>query len=585
MPIESQPAPAPAREASAPGAPVARADAPPSEPDVAAAVEAVPYKTWLIAAVLLAVLLQIILVVGSPAIAKDGITFIEMAKGLTRSPVETMRAADQHPGFPAMVVVGRWLVLPFVPSDSIFSWIWGARLVSGVFGILVIIPAWLLANRTFDRRAAIVAAFVVALLPLFRRNAADALSDSPHLFFYLLAVWLAVEGAARRQWKWFLGVGAASGLAFWIRPEGLSPVVVMACLLPFWAWRTRKLRARSVVLFVLVMALGAAAVMAPYRILAGKFTSKITNKEYLLPQAGAGGGEARFETNALQPARPPLGPGGRMELVANVDKSVPRSVPGTKAAPAEPERIPRPWWVAVDALVETVMEVAHSLRWVLVVPLFAGVFFRDRRRDRDASHAIVIGMVAFHALLLIGLYYAGGYLSDRHVMPIVLLAVPRVSAGMLLLAGWVSRAILRADDTNLDRRRGWVVAAFLAAFAVLAAPWTLAPLHPEEIPVIETSLGLKVHAKPGDQVLSNSVYVPFYSQIPGRTIAKRDASALNLSKAAQRYRFVVLDGQADPFRTVWLDQLSERYEELHLIGARERGIHAFILRPALPAAP
>ena len=48
-------------------------------PALSAAVEAVPYKTWLVAGILLAVLVQIVLVVGSPAIAPDGVTFVAMA--------------------------------------------------------------------------------------------------------------------------------------------------------------------------------------------------------------------------------------------------------------------------------------------------------------------------------------------------------------------------------------------------------------------------------------------------------------------------------------------------------------------------
>jgi hypothetical protein len=46
---------------------------------------------------------------------------------------------------------------------------------------------------------------------------------------------------------------------------------------------------------------------------------------------------------------------------------------------------------------------------------------------------------AFHALLLVWLYYAGGYIDDRHLMPIVALALPTAGAGTVLLAAWICK--------------------------------------------------------------------------------------------------------------------------------------------------
>ncbi|HUW57289.1 MAG TPA: hypothetical protein VMZ92_11700, partial [Planctomycetota bacterium] len=121
-------------------------------------------RKWLLAAVLFALLIEGVLLVRSPAVARDGITFIVLARDFAKDPVATMRYADQHPGFLAMILAGRWSVSPLVPRDSVFSWVWGARLASGLFGPLIVVVAWLLAKRAFDDRTAALTAIFVAVL-------------------------------------------------------------------------------------------------------------------------------------------------------------------------------------------------------------------------------------------------------------------------------------------------------------------------------------------------------------------------------------------------------------------------------------
>lgn len=149
----------------------------------------------------------------------------------------------------------------------------GGQLVAFACGLLSVWVVWRLTRDLFDVEVANVAAFVFAILPIPRGNASDALSDTPHLLFYLLATWLACSAIVNGRLLLLAGVGLLSGIAYWIRPEGLEvAIVAIACLL--WHaigahWGVRRTALAGVALAGMTL-----IVAAPYALLAGKVTSK-----------------------------------------------------------------------------------------------------------------------------------------------------------------------------------------------------------------------------------------------------------------------------------------------------------------------
>ena len=74
---------------------------------------------WLIAALALAAAVEIALAARSPVIAKDGVTFIGIARQFGRSPIATICRADQHPGYPALIWATRRVIGLFGPGDDL----------------------------------------------------------------------------------------------------------------------------------------------------------------------------------------------------------------------------------------------------------------------------------------------------------------------------------------------------------------------------------------------------------------------------------------------------------------------------------
>jgi len=520
-------------------------------------------RKWLLAAVLFALLIEVVLLVRSPAVARDGITFIVLARDFAKDPVATMRYADQHPGFLAMILAGRWSVSPLVPRDSVFSWVWGARLASGLFGPLIVVVAWLLAKRAFDDRTAALTAIFVAVLPGFRQSAVDALSDTPHLFLYALAVWLAAEGMVRRRWTWFPAVGAVSALAYWVRPEGLSVVIVLTAVLPLWAWRSRTMSVRKALLCVGVMVLVAAVVSSPYLVLSGKFSGKITSKLVLAPVSTA------------EPESSPEAPAA---------SGLPAARPPVAAAPTAPPVVEdsrdNPWERAWTAVVQILEKSAHNLRWVLGFPFVVGVFALRRRRADQVPRTLIFTLIVFHFLLLIGLYCTGGYIGHRHLMPAVLLAMPWVGVGTILIGEKLQSLSGERPGMDVARRRRVMLVLLTAGLVAGLLPRAIRPPHARELPAVRTAVWLGQRIRPDDTVLSNSPYVPFYADMSGRVITREETEVgIDLSTVTPPYRYVVLDRRVRAFRPEWPAQLTGRYEPLDVPDVKKRHVETFMLRP------
>ena len=507
-------------------------------------------------AVLLAVVLQAATMARSPAVENDGIVFIGIAKGLSTNPCATMREADQHPGYPAMILASQWLLGRFGVNDEVTKWLLAARLATGLCGAVSVPLVWLLARRAFDSRVAAVSAILFAVMPLFRQNAADAMSDSPHLLFFLLGVLAADVGFQRWRCRWFLGAGCASALAYWIRPEGLTVAVVAGALLTCCIFSKR--RPKLWVLAACMAALGVSliATAAPYVIIKGILTSK---KDLRVVLEGA--------SWRMDGAKEPASPAKRSpepDRISDYQPTPPRAGPTATEDLSENKRtreqsrpkIAFPADLLIAALHEYIRQVAYGFYQILLAPLVVGVIASFRRKPPRTTCMIVATICVAYSGLLLFLYVIARYISHRHTMPIVSLAMPWVGYGSIQVANgihWVVSRFVRPAARTGSR---WALCVVLLAMCAVLVPRSLRPLHPSSIPLVEAAAWVRAHARPGDAVLSNSNYVPFYADMPGRVLTRHDkVPGAEDSGGSLRYRFVVLDMKIHNFNADWIPAL------------------------------
>ena len=511
----------------------------------------------LLAALLLTAALQIFVGLRSPIIAKDGMSFIRIARELREDAAGTLQIEDQHPGYPAMILAANSLVRLLPGMSEFDGWILSARLASGIAGVISVAVVWLLTRRLFDRRVADVAALLAAVWPLLRQNASDALSDTPHFMFYLAGVWLTCEGLVRRQARWFAAACALSGLAYWIRPEGLIVGFTSAFLLLIQLWRAEGQVRWRAISKVAAIGMVMVAVAAPYGLLAGKFTSK---------------------KNPLQHEPSDL------EIAARGIAATPgllsEPLPGAKL-PNETQRPDSALGAIAAACYELGKEIGQGFYYLFLIPLFVWLCAPSRLRPHFAATWMTTVLIFCHMGMLVVLFLTAGYISHRHVIPLVGMMLPGTAAGTVWLAdrlanrwpAWTARLripALRAIGAPSPRQ---ALTAIVFWMLVGLLPKAIKPLHEVYAPLVEAALWVKEHARPGDTVLATSGYVRFYAGLPGLLLGPEVPNLpIGLVKEpdSRQWPFIVVEVDTRKFDCQQLCNSGAGYEQVLEIALHPR---------------
>ncbi len=522
---------------------------------------------WL--AILIAAILQAVHVARSPTISADGITFIAIARDLPQGVVQSFRSHDQHPGYPAMLLAATRLVQWAGYRAEPGAWAVGGVIVSYMCGLGCVAMVWLLARNLFDTRAANVAALVFAALPVPCWSAGDAHSDTPHLLAYLTAAWLASAGVVSGRALPLAGAGAASAIAYWIRPEGLEVfLVALACLLwqsfrASWTWRRTSVACATLTGTALV-------IVAPYPILAGKITSKQlpfakTYKVQTFIQRVARA-EATADADAPPAETAPqetnlaVEPSPAENTAASAPAALARAPAAVETAAAPPRySLPLVLRMLGKALATFFISMAQGFKFVFIPFYFIGHVACARRQPEWLQIAMLALLGVTHFLVLLGVYMLSGYIAHRHVLPLVGLAMPVTALGVIYVAETVAR--------RLKTPPGYAVAIVLAVCCACVLPYSVRAVNREFIPVMAATRWVQDHAKPGSGVVCNSPYVGFYGTLP---VAYLNPDAPTLDQALARanpnadYDFVVLHVNAYDYRPEWITQLEPHYRQVRL---------------------
>ncbi len=163
--------------------------------------------------------------------------------------------------FVAGAISGEWYSLGQATAGSFYLW---GRVVTALIGTATVLVVYQIGMR-WGARHALLAAGLMAVLPLHVRYSHFVLTDTPLTFFVALTFLLSLVAHERGTLASFATAGAASGLAAATKYNG-----GIALLMPIIAcWMTHPLAAGRVKTILGVIAASAAAflLLAPYTIL------------------------------------------------------------------------------------------------------------------------------------------------------------------------------------------------------------------------------------------------------------------------------------------------------------------------------
>ena len=133
------------------------------------------------------------------------------------------------PMFDWFNLLSGYVISPAFGGNSWFAMVWMLNMNAAIFGVLAIIPTYLIGKEAFNRRAGILAALLLAIsaASLQRSHATIAVHDSWTLFFVICAFYFylrSLKTLNRRRWveNWFQPKMVSGGLRAFLKENRKS---------------------------------------------------------------------------------------------------------------------------------------------------------------------------------------------------------------------------------------------------------------------------------------------------------------------------------------------------------------------------
>lgn len=463
-------------------------------PAVAAPSEGRKDLALLVALIIFACALRTWMICRTEVAARDSIGYIRQALLLETQPWgEQFRLHHQHPGYP-IAILGmsypvRWLCGGITPQSMQLT----AQLVTSLAAILLVIPMYLLGRFLYDRRVGFWSAVLFQVMPVSCQLLSDGTSEGLFLLLLTVSMLFAAWGMdTRRPWL-FLVCGLSCGLAYFARPEGA--VVALAAGMALFAaqlssrWRTRWSRWA---LCGGALALGTIGIGGIYVAIIGGISNK--------PAVGQIIGESSAHAPSPMAARAT----GSSALLACLWADS-----WDLTGQSQGQKLVRSFWAVVR-------EVTQAFQYHWGVFYLIGIFsFRMRMWNMPGAWVSVF--ICFIYLgVLCALGSKTGYVSDRHVMVIVLLGVYPTVAAILAAPGWCYRwwrthfagGVVPSAGNAMMVKLGLAV---LLAMIATCLPEALKPLHGNRAGHHAAGLWLAERIRPGDTVADDHAWAHYYA--------------------------------------------------------------------------
>lgn len=484
----------------------------------------------------LAGIVQIVVIGRAVVPAIDAVRFVGVAQAIERQGLApAVRQQREEPLFAASVWATHAL-LRHVADDAPGLWATAAQAAAAVALALSVVPVYFIALRLAGPGAAAVGGALCCVLPELCRLGAEGISDSTHLLWFALAFWLLVEWWRRPALPSgaSLGImtaaGAATAVAMLARAEAIVlPATVMLAALLVQRRRDWRRPWKPLVFALSGYALGVALVLGPFVISMGATT----------PTAAL----ARVLGRAELPNAPAVAP------VWRFDDGRPMAFPVREPGGRDLRRRG-----AVRAVVRYAECLAQAFGYVAGLLALVGAWrLRRQRPDEPIDRLVQVFFAAFSAATLVHAA-TEGYLSPRHLAPLVAVTIGCAGLGAVALG--------EAIGSRIVRRPVWIVAAMVVLLSAGYLVVALRPLHAGRLAWREAGVWLATQTETPGAVLDTLGWSALYS---GRQTYQYDQAQAAMSDP--HLAFVVVgrwevDSPSERGRTLryWLSAAAEPVE-------------------------
>jgi 4-amino-4-deoxy-L-arabinose transferase-like glycosyltransferase len=461
--------------------------------------------------------------------ARDSIGFIRYALELENPDMmwsQVLCKNHQHPGYPLAILAASWPIRYFLGGITPFNMQLSAQLASALAALFLVVPMFYLGKAFGGRFAGFWSALLFQCLPVSGHILADGISEPVYLFLFacgLLVALRALQGGSAGR---FALAGALCGLSYLTRPEG-ALLLAATCLVLVGFQAIPALR-RTWPQFLTCAAsliVTALTVGSIYFLATGRFTNK-PNIHIMNPIAEAGERGMRSDT------------GEALVCLPRPTSLAPRPARGPVFAAIWGANLESRGLTPCLWLLGT--EVVQSFHYVGMILVLLGMWWNRRLCRTVPGVWLLFAVCLLYVLVLCRLALVAGYVSDRHVMVLVMCGTyPAVLGLRDLPFCW---RLWRSTGGSLVAASRPATAWSLAALILLVGyclPKTLQPLHANRQGHHAAGLWLGEHVKDGDEVQDDHAWAHYYA---GQVFHETDAPPCG----AQAKCYTVIGRSRDP---------------------------------------
>ncbi|MBI2806492.1 MAG: glycosyltransferase family 39 protein [Planctomycetes bacterium] len=471
---------------------------------------------WLLIAglVLLVLPLRLWLLYNTEVTARDSIGYIRYALHFEeKSWTESVRENQQHPGYPLMVLAMSQPIRALDGATTPENMVLATQLVSLLASLVLIMPMYWLGRQAFDRPVSFWATLLYQYLPVSAQHLSDGVSEPTYLVFLVSGLLFLARAVRAYRLTDCALCGFFTGLAYLTRPEGLlilpafgATILAMQFRAP---WRCSRLRFVACGATVVLVA---CAVGSPYAWAVRGLTNKPAGRDLIRNATGHQASTA---------------PGQHHLFAITFPKSDSKVV-----------NLARGVWALT-------MEVVQGFHYGAAIFLPLGLWWSRRSLVQNPAAWALGAYLAGHALILVGLAMTVGYISDRHVMILVLCGSFFVVAGMRELPrrflAWRSRTQLSTGPLVWWRSAPVWFAVLLAVLIGACLPRTTQRLHGNRAGNHHAGQWLRAHLEQGDVVYDDHCWSHFFAGL-----VFQEGKDVPIPRDAQPTCYVVSTRARDP---------------------------------------
>jgi hypothetical protein len=426
-------------------------------------------KSYFTLLLLVSVLLTIYLFIRTYVISLDGaFQYIPIAKDFASGFFKRALSHAQQPLYPFIIA----FISRFIPDFEL-----AGKLVSSFFGILIIFPTYFLGKRIFDTRIALVSTFFLVIHPYIRRYSADVLKESTYLFFLGIAIWFAWRTIQDEKKYPFLFIPILSVLAYLVRPDGMEVLFVVFFYILFVKKFSISGNKRTVILLLIS---SSCILLFPYLFYIREFSGEWTfsKAKSIVEMLGAG---------VLKDGVP---------FMHKVLYSL-------KKLNLEIFAIGHPVYV-----------------FLLTVGLLKRIFSRFKPGEGFLLSFCLLHYLVLFLLILNVTEWSGdgtikaGYLSGRHMLPLLLFSIYWVGKGFMAIYEWICKkteSVLLFHRLTLRKQSVVVFVALLVLISATVLPKTLKPQRYERLPEKWAGIWIKSQSGKGMTIFTTVPRVAYYA--------------------------------------------------------------------------